>query len=91
MLRTSRRIFLLTCKDVNRFLDEYIEGALDASLRSRFEKHIARCAPCKTYLDQYRTTIEAVQEMALTGEPSLPDELIEHTLVFLQSQIAERG
>ena len=79
-----RRLFMLTCEDVNHFLAEYLEGTLDERLRLRFEKHIANCAICDTYLEQYRRTIALVKEEADADLPEPPEELAKVTLDFLR-------
>ena len=83
MLTRMRHLVMLTCKDVNQFLVDYLEGTLDPRLRRRFERHLARCPQCSAYLDQYRQTIALVKE---DGEVALdpPEELVELTLSFLR-------
>ena len=73
---------MLSCEDVNDFIVEYLEGTLDDRTRRRFEKHIANCPACSTYLDQYRETVTLVKEEAAPPEP--PEELVDATLDFLR-------
>ena len=72
-----RRLFMLTCEDVNAFLVEYVDGTLDDRTEQRFERHVESCTQCRTFLEQYRTTMEE--------EP--PPELVEHTLAFLREEL----
>jgi anti-sigma factor RsiW len=39
---------------------DYLEGALPARDRARFERHIAGCPHCTTYLEQMRITIRTL-------------------------------
>jgi anti-sigma factor RsiW len=85
-----RRRFFYTCRDVNRFLADYVDEALPPDQQERFERHIALCSHCKGYIDEYRATL------ALMGEagrlPSeLPDELVESTLAFLRGKTKSDG
>ena len=82
ILTKLRRKMMLTCKDVNLFLVEYIEGTMDPKMRSRFEKHVDRCPQCKTYLQQYSETIAQTRDAG--DVPAAPEMLVEHTLVFLR-------
>jgi anti-sigma factor RsiW len=56
----------LTCKELVELVTDYLEGALSAEMRSRFETHLAGCPFCRVYLDKMRQTIRAVGH--------LPDE-----------------
>lgn len=78
-----RRLMMFTCRDANDFLVEYLEGALPPAIRSRFEKHLARCERCQAYLDQYRRTIELVKADA-ADEAEPPLDLVDVTLAFLR-------
>ncbi|NBC18582.1 MAG: hypothetical protein GVY18_14865 [Bacteroidetes bacterium] len=79
-----RRLFMLSCEDVNDFIVEYLDGTLDDRTRRRFEKHIANCPACSTYLDQYRETVTLVKEEADADVPEPPEELVDATLDFLR-------
>ena len=50
----------LSCRELVELVTDYLEGALAADERARFEEHIARCGGCKTYLEQIRQTIETL-------------------------------
>ena len=61
---------LLTCREMVRLITDYLEDALPAAERLRFEQHLAVCDGCTAYLDQMR------QLNRLTGglaEDQLPD------------------
>jgi anti-sigma factor RsiW len=58
----------LTCRELVELVSDYLEDALPAAERSRFEAHIAGCEHCATYLVQMRETLH------LLGE--LPDDAI---------------
>lgn len=47
----------LSCREFVELVTDYLEGALPAEERGRFEGHLAECIPCQTYLEQMRTTI----------------------------------
>ena len=52
----------LVCQQAVELVTDYLEGALSARPRRRFEAHLANCPNCTEYLAQMRTTI------ALTGQ-----------------------
>ena len=47
----------LTCKEVVEIVSDYLEDALSAQDRARFEAHLAGCAGCTTYVEQMREII----------------------------------
>jgi anti-sigma factor RsiW len=50
----------MTCRELVEVITEYLEGALPAEDRARFDAHIAACDGCTAYLDQMRQTIRAL-------------------------------
>lgn len=53
----GRRPQPLVCQQVVEMVTDYLEGALSASDRARFETHLAGCPHCTEYLAQIRETI----------------------------------
>jgi anti-sigma factor RsiW len=45
----------------------YVDGALDAEDRGRFEEHLVSCGACVTYVDQMRQTVEITGGLAEEG------------------------
>ena len=50
----------MTCKELVEVITDYLEGALPAEDRARFERHLGKCEGCQAYLDQMRETIRAL-------------------------------
>jgi anti-sigma factor RsiW len=50
----------MTCKELVEVITDYLEGALPAEDRARFERHLSKCEGCHAYLDQMRGTINAL-------------------------------
>jgi anti-sigma factor RsiW len=48
----------LSCQELVELVTEYLEAALPAEDRERFDSHIAACDGCRTYLEQIRVTVE---------------------------------
>ena len=48
----------LTCRELVELVTHYLDGALDAGERARFEAHIGACDHCTAYIQQMRLTIE---------------------------------
>jgi anti-sigma factor RsiW len=61
----------LVCQQVVELVTDYLEGALSAIDRQRFDKHLAGCPNCTEYLAQMRETIRLAGR--LTPEDLTPD------------------
>ena len=48
----------LSCQELVELVTDYLEDALSADERARFDGHIGRCDGCTVYLRQMRQTIE---------------------------------
>jgi anti-sigma factor RsiW len=48
---------------------DYLEGALAAPDRERFEAHVARCRDCTAYLDQMRRTLRTLGTLSEDAVP----------------------
>jgi anti-sigma factor RsiW len=77
----------LECREFVELVTDYLEGALPAAERARFDAHIAVCAGCGTYLEQMRQTIRAAG--ALTEE-SFPQPAMDELLRLFRGWKAER-
>ena len=61
----------LTCRELVELVTDYLEGALVAPERARFEEHLVYCPGCVHYVEQMRETVR------LTGslrEEQIPSE-----------------
>ncbi len=61
----------VNCKALVELVTDYLEGALDPVVATRFEEHLIMCQPCNIYLEQMRTI---QQEAGKIDESSLPPE-----------------
>jgi anti-sigma factor RsiW len=61
----------LSCRELVRLITDYLEDALPAATRRRFDQHLRGCDGCTTYIDQIRQTIAIsgrIDEGALSPE-----------------------
>jgi anti-sigma factor RsiW len=76
-MRLWRRKNDLTCQELVELVTDYLEGALSASERARFNRHIDGCPHCTTYLDQMRITIRTLGRLPEeTVPPAARDALL---------------
>jgi hypothetical protein len=50
----------MSCEEFVELVTEYLERAMLADERARFEEHIASCPWCSRYLDQMEVTLRSV-------------------------------
>jgi anti-sigma factor RsiW len=50
----------LSCQELVELVTEYLEEAMAADERRRFEEHLDQCGGCKRYVEQMRETIRLV-------------------------------
>lgn len=60
----------MKCKKVVELMTDYLEGALSASDRTKFEQHIAGCDGCTEYLRQLRQSIALTGRLAIEPVPA---------------------
>ena len=58
----------MTCSEFVELVTAYLGGDLEPHTEARFVEHMALCAGCERYLDQFRTTIDRLG--------SLPEETL---------------
>lgn len=75
---------MLTCREVNDVLMDYLDGALDAGQRRAFEEHLAACPPCVNYMKTYQEAVRLGRAAFSTSdkpaEEELPEDLIRSIL-----------
>ena len=71
MTQTANTYEELSCQELVELVTDYLEGALPAELHQRFDRHIAHCSGCQTYLAQMHSTIRATG--TLTTEALSPE------------------
>jgi anti-sigma factor RsiW len=74
---------MMACRELYGFLDDFLDGHLDATTRLKFEAHLLMCAKCRRYLATYRATLRAAREVEVKDAPAeaAPEELIRAILV----------
>lgn len=50
----------MPCRELVELVTDYLEGRLSPVDRARFEAHLQQCDACRTYLDQFKATLQAL-------------------------------
>ena len=59
----------MTCQEVVELVTEYLENAMPAADRRRFEEHLAGCTGCRNYIAQLRRTVGIIGELRADDLP----------------------
>lgn len=78
----------MSCKELVELITEYLEGMLPEPERARFERHLAQCDGCQTYIEQMRQMIGALGKIE---ERSIPPEVLEKFLLVFRNWKKDQG
>lgn len=62
---------MITCKEFEAFIVDYLDDNLSAAENRVFKIHLAVCRECRDYLKAYKRTVELSK--LLSKEPNRPD------------------
>lgn len=74
------------CKRIFAALSEYLDGELPAKNCYELEKHLRGCAPCLTYLETLKATIEACRNYPAPKAPRPSPSVRRAIMKILQQQ-----
>ena len=70
----------MTCEDLLKALNEYVDGTLDPAVCKSFEGHLAGCNPCQIVVDNIRKTITLYKDGQPFGMPVEFERKLHRTL-----------
>ncbi len=56
----------MTCQKAQRYISEYVDGALDSRRAAGLERHLEGCAACREVLEDFRAMKIAASELPVT-------------------------
>ena len=72
--------YMISCKDLEAFIVDYVDETLPARQRKKFEVHLLVCSSCQAYIDNYKQTIElsraAYDEKDQASCDDMPEDLV---------------
>lgn len=74
----------ISCKEVEEFLLDYLEGRLGIWTRLMFKLHLMMCPDCPKYIEEYKNIIalgrKAFPEPEKPAKEKVPDEILQAIL-----------
>ena len=75
----------MSCKEVEDFLLDYLEGNLGFCTRMRFRLHLLVCPDCPKYIQEYKNTIALGKQLFENPDEAadgkVPDDILEAILL----------
>jgi anti-sigma factor RsiW len=65
----------VTCRELADFIGDYLASGLPEDVRRRFDRHLALCPNCVTYVNNYRSAIAAGQRAFDETEGDVPADV----------------
>jgi anti-sigma factor RsiW len=75
MLKRMHR--MITCREFEDFIMDYLEGSLPVAQSKKFEWHLRICRECRQYLAAYKRTIEIGKAVVGPADESIPADVPE--------------
>jgi anti-sigma factor RsiW len=70
----------ITCAELDAFIVDYLDGELSVKETAVFERHLAACPHCWSFLAAYRRTIATGRQAFAAADaappPEVPDDLV---------------
>lgn len=76
-LMLKRMHGMITCREFEDFIMDYLDESLPAKQRKRFEWHLRLCRECREYLAAYQRAMELGQATLGTTSDDLPEDIPE--------------
>ncbi len=72
----------MKCQDCIDFLLDFVEGTLPSEQAEVFQQHLDKCAPCVSYLETYKKTLELGKAVCQCDEDTneIPEQLVQAIL-----------
>jgi anti-sigma factor RsiW len=68
----------MSCQELVELITDYLEGALSAPDRTRFEAHLSQCPGCRNYVEQMRTVMRLAGRVTTESvSPAAANALLE--------------
>jgi predicted anti-sigma-YlaC factor YlaD len=81
---------MLTCRELEEFISDYIDGKLPTITKAKFIIHLFICRDCRSYIDAYKRSIEMGKSLCdkldSESQEDVPEELITFVLENIKNK-----
>jgi len=82
--------YMLNCRELEDFLDDYIDGNLPASVRRKVYLHLLACGDCRSYISAYKRSIEMGKALCDKLDSEVPEDVPEELITFVLENIKHK-
>jgi anti-sigma factor RsiW len=83
-----RMPLMLTCRELEAFIVDYLDGNLPVRQRFVFRLHLILCRECRSYLASYERAIAISKAVCQDATRSIPEDIPED---LVRAIVAARG
>ena len=77
---------MLTCKEFNEFMIDYLEGGLPVWQKYMCWLHVKMCRECAYFVQQYHRVIALGQNACDSPDDSVPEELVKAAMAHRKAK-----
>lgn len=89
-MKTIMQKTILTCRDVEEFMIDYVDGGMSLLTRLQFTMHVMICSDCRKYLKMYKDTIALGKRVFDRPDDDaagqVPDEILHAIMVATEKK-----
>jgi len=82
-----RMPMMITCRQFENFIVDYLDGGLTTHERRVFELHLRICRECREYLAAYKASMEAAKLGLASDLSALPEDAPEDLVTAILASI----
>jgi hypothetical protein len=82
--KAAKVVIERTCKEVTALIVDYLNDALNPSLKRDFKRHLRICPDCVNFLNTYKKTTAITRTI---GPEKIPPKIRENILGFLRQRM----
>lgn len=81
---------MLTCRELEEFIGDYVDGKLPAITNIKFIMHLLLCQDCKSYIRAYKRSIEMSKKLCDKLDSEVPEDVPEELIKFVLENITHK-
>lgn len=86
----QRRVpLMITCRELEEFILDYLDGRLSRKARFVFRLHLLFCRECRDYVARYQRTIALGKAAFADEDVPIPEDLVRAVLAARRASLEE--
>jgi len=77
MARTRKWRGMLNCRQIEDFIDDYLDESMAWRKRALFRSHLLMCRECRSYIDAYKRAVALGKNVFSDGDGPPPEDVPE--------------